>query len=150
LNPKRRKELERLALKRLGATDYDFLMGEGSELLFYQSWASLYDWFEGWGIPPDVELPWTDIRRSMIETGKARPTQRELLEWRDAVKRARKSDLGHTLAIHIVPVTEARPIEAFAVYSVHTDDPSGTPSLRGIYESVEEAMAALAKNGTFK
>jgi hypothetical protein len=65
--------------------DYDFLTGEGTELLFYQSWASLYDWFEGWGIPPDVELPWTDVRRSMIETGEARPTQRELLEWRDAV-----------------------------------------------------------------
>jgi hypothetical protein len=78
------------------------------------------------------------------------PDKRELLEWRDAVRRnPRWKDVGHIFAVHIVPVTDARPIEAFAVYRVHMDDPLGTPSLQGIYETIEQAKAALAEDGTF-
>jgi hypothetical protein len=36
-----------------------------------ETWESLYEWFEGWGIPPEIELLWTEDQLQMIECGDA-------------------------------------------------------------------------------
>jgi hypothetical protein len=155
LEPSDRKKLEELALQRLMATADDandpwsFLYRtEGSNNVGYCSWdagdSAMFDRdLEG------LDLPWTPERLDLIKRGEAEPTQEEARQWVEA--HCRKMLMNDDEAIesaYIVPLWIDGKIAAYALFlSGDSDYPYDAPAFRGVFETVEEAKAAVAPDG---
>jgi len=145
----RKKELEKIALERLEASANDEERwsyawgGEGSVNLSYCQWLE-HDEFDG--TVRGLNLPWTPGRINEIERG-ADLDETELRQWREVMCR-RTADAGEGYTVWIVPVTDGKPPEGFAVFMWHygnaSEDP---PSFEGVFESIAEAKAHLAVGG---
>lgn len=150
MDPVRRKQLEELAQRRLDATaddeeQFSFLFRtEGSFDYRYCPWWKFEEEdFDGW--VQGLDLPWSESRRQQLESGEADPDETELRQWRRAMCRQQAED-GEAFIAYIVPMVEDKGIEGFAVFLVNleSDDP---PMLDGVFDSVNEAMAALRADG---
>ena len=151
MDPSRQKELEMLALERLNATADDDEQwsyawgGEGAVSFAYCPWSQFeHEEFYGW--VSDLNLPWSEARLRQIEDG-GDLNETELHQWRRA-KCRRMADAGEAGGTWIVPMKADKEIEGFAVwlYSVGAA-PEDPPILRGIFDSIDEAKAALSDEG---
>ena len=119
-----REKLEKLALERLYATADDdepwsfVFRTDGALSMNYCPWSETEDW-EFDGEIEGLGLPWSPERLKLIKRGEADPTEEEL------------QIAGYAL---FVGASEGDPYEA--------------PILEGVFDSPEEAEAALAKKGT--
>ena len=91
----------------------------------------------------------SEARLRQIENG-SDPNETELHQWRRAKCRL-VADAGEAGGIWIVPMKADKEIEGFAVwlYSVGAA-PEDPPILRGIFDSVDEAKAALSDEGIIR
>jgi hypothetical protein len=149
-----RKELEELAMERLVATADDeepwsFLFRtDGSICLPYCPWSVVEDWTID-GQIKGLALPWSAERRKLLETGEAEPSEEELLEWRRALAKHLATESEDTTLIWIVPLAQGAALDGFAAFAVAGGGPEDPPILEGVFESIDEAKAALAEKGVF-
>jgi hypothetical protein len=150
-----RKGLEELAIERLAATADDeepwsFLFRtNGSICLSYWPWSEV----ENYTYHPamkGLDLPWTPERRKLLEAGDAAPNEEELLQWRWAVAKQMATESEDKVLIWIVPLAHGPAIDGFAAFAIDgAGGPEDPPILEGVFESIDEATAALAEKGVF-
>ena len=97
MDPARRKELEKIALEQLAATadndeQWSYAWGDpGGKSFSFCSWAQ-YEEEKFDGTVEGLDLPWTEERQQLIETGQADPNEFELRQWRVAKCREAADD----------------------------------------------------------
>ena len=98
----------------------------------------------------ELDLPWSEARKTEIEEG-AKPDESELQQWRLALCRYRLQNDQVDMSATIVPIKRAgENTGAFAVWVDFVElDPSGEmpPTFHGVFDSVDEATAALRAEG---
>lgn len=153
MDASRRKELEKFALERVDATadDHDrwsYAWGRnGSVCLSYCMWSE-HEEFDG--DTNGLENLWSKDRLGLIDAGDAEPDEDELRQWRDVMCR-RTADAGEGHVVWIVPVTEDRPYEAFAVFLWHSGGASGDPpELYGVFAALETEGVISKSNPSVK
>jgi hypothetical protein len=146
-----REKLEKLALERLYATADDeeqwsfVFRTDGAGCLFYCPWSVTEDW-EFDGEIEDLGLPWSPERLELIKRGEADPTEEELYQWRRA--ECRKLAAGGCWFAWITPLTIGEKIAGYALFvGAAEGDPNEAPILEGVFDSPEEAEAALTEKG---
>ena len=118
-----REKLEKLALERLYATADDdepwsfVFRTDGAFCLFYCPWSETEDW-EFDGEIEGLGLPWSPERLKLIKRGEADPTEEEL------------QIAGYALFV-----------------GASEGDPDEAPMPEGVFDSLEEAKAALTEKG---
>jgi hypothetical protein len=149
----RQKELAALALERLQATaddeeQWSFLFRtEGSVACLYCPWSETEDW-EFDGNTDDLDLPWSKDRLSLIASGQADPTEEELGQWRRAMCRKILDGAEGAWVAHVVPLWVDKKVAAYALFAGSSDgDPDEPSELKGVFDSLEQAKAALAADG---
>jgi hypothetical protein len=150
----RRKWLEQVAVSRLTANadnPYDYLWGEGADVAGQWCRWSEYEAEDFTGQIESLDLPWAAARIQEIENG-APLESAELAQWRRAMCFWHvKHRTDHGLMAWIMPVrTDSRTIEAYAVWLDLIGNPASTAediTLFGIFESTDEARAALSAGG---
>ena len=147
-----RKKLEKLAWERARATSgnderWSFVFRtDGAVNLSYCAWSEMDD-CEFYGEIDGLGLQWSDERASLIESGEVDPNEDELHQWRQAMCRKLAVN-GEAGIVWIVPVTIGSKIAGYALFLFHAGGaPEDEPILEGVFESVEEAKATLAKEG---
>jgi epoxyqueuosine reductase QueG len=150
----RRKELEKIALERLmanGDDPYDYLWGEGADILGKWCPWSKYDTEIFTGQIEGLDLPWSKERTREIENGAALK-KTELAQWRRAMCHwwvEHQPDDG--LMAWIMPVRkESGIIEAYAAWLDQIGNPAPTADglyLFGIFNNADEAKAKLTAKG---
>ena len=148
-----RKKLEQVALDRLLATAHDeeqwsfAFRTEGAVYLPYCPWSVTEDW-EFDGGTDGLDLPWAPERLDLITRGEADPTEEELGQWREALCRQLADGSDYCSVAWIVPLWIEKKIAGHALFTVTADgDPDEAPTLEGVFESVDQAKAALAVAG---
>jgi hypothetical protein len=153
MEPATRGKLEELALERLDATaddeeQWSFLFRtDGAVDVPYCPWFVTEEWeFER--DTEDLDLPWSAERRELIESGGDNPTEDELREWRRAMCRKLAPGSDWSWAAWIVPLWIEDKVAGYAAFLVDASgDPDEAPILEGIFDSIDEAKAALAIKG---
>ena len=118
-----REKLEKLALERLYATADDdepwsfVFRTDGALSMNYCPWSETEDW-EFDGETEGLGLPWSPERLKLIKRGEADPTEEEL------------QIAGYALFV-----------------GASEGDPDEAPILEGVFDSPEEAEAALTEKG---
>ena len=118
-----REKLEKLALERLYATADDdepwsfVFRTDGALSMNYCPWSETEDW-EFDGEIEGLGLPWSPERLKLIKRGEADPTEEEL------------QIAGYALFV-----------------GASEGDPDEAPILEGVFDSPEEAEAALTEKG---
>jgi hypothetical protein len=147
-----RKKLAELALERLEATADDeerwsFLFRtEGAVGFSYCPWSETEDW-EFDGQVEGLTLPWTRERLEAISQGEE-PNEEELDQWRRAAcaELADGSELSRPA--WIVPLAIGQEIAGWALFvGDGDDDDDWSPYLEGVFDTFEEAKAALSVEG---
>jgi hypothetical protein len=153
MDPAERKKLEQLALDRMNATaddeeQWSFLFRtEGAVALAYCPWSETEDW-EFDGSTEDLNLPWSEERLNLIASGDADPTEEELGQWRRAMCRKILDGVEGSWMAHIVPLWVHEKIAAYALFvDSSSDDPDEPSELKGVFDSLEQAKAALIADG---
>src|SRR5262245_26713505 len=141
-----------IALERLTATGGDddrwsFLFRtEGAQTITYCPWSQTQH-MDFDGTIDGLDLPWSDERTGLIESGKAEPTAQELAQWREAMCRA-LIDSDESWIAHIVPLWADGTIAAYAFFATDgSSDPDQPPVLKGVFDTLDAAMAAVAADG---
>jgi hypothetical protein len=148
-----RKKLEELASERLLASaddeeQWSFVFGtEGAVDLLYCPWSVTED--EDFNGETDgLDLPWTPERLDLITRGEAEPTEEELRQWRRALCRKLADGSDWCWVAWIVPLWIDGKIAGHALFSASAaGDPDEAPLLGGVFESFDEAKAALSVEG---
>ena len=146
-----REKLEKLALERLYATADDdepwsfVFRTDGALSMNYCPWSETEDWeFDG-----EIEglgLPWSPERLKLIKRGEADPTEEELNQWRRA--KCRKLAANCHWFAWLTPLTINEKIAGYALFvGASEGDPDEAPILEGVFDSPEEAEAALTEKG---
>ena len=141
---------EKLALERLYATADDdepwsfVFRTDGALSMNYCPWSETEDWeFDG-----EIEglgLPWSPERLKLIKRGEADPTEEELHQWRRA--KCKLAANCHWFA-WLTPLTINEKIAGYALFvGASEGDPDEAPILEGVFDSPEEAEAALTEKG---
>ena len=118
-----REKLEKLALERLYATADDdepwsfVFRTDGALSMNYCPWSETEDW-EFDGETEGLGLPWSPERLKLIKRGEADPTEEEL------------QIAGYALFV-----------------GASEGDPDEAPMPEGVFDSLEEAKAALTEKG---
>jgi hypothetical protein len=144
-----RNRLEKLALERLAATADDgwsFLFRtEGAVDFLYCPWSVCEDWdFDG-----DMEglaLPWTSERRDLIRRGEIDPDDEELRQWRRALCRKLADGTDWSTIAWVVPLVIDQKLAGYALFLCGFDTYEA-PALGGVFDSIDDAEAALADEG---
>lgn len=146
-----RKKLEKLALERLYATadaeePWSFVFRtDGALCMSYCPWSETEDQeFDG-----EIEglgLVWSPERLELIKRGEADPTEEELHQWRRA--KCRKLAADYHWFAWLTPLTINEKIAGYALFvGASEGDPYEAPILEGVFDSPEEAEAALVEKG---
>jgi hypothetical protein len=139
--------LSKLALKRLYATADDderwsFLFRtEGAVGLLYCPYSETED-LDFDGELEGLILPWSPERLNLIKEEKADPNEEELDQWRRALCRKLAAGSDWCRPAWIVPITIGREIAGYALFLCNAADDSD-PSLEGVFDSLQDAKAAL-------
>jgi hypothetical protein len=147
IDPPKQKQLREFALDELKKTKDDqwsFLFcTEGSISFVYSPWERYED--EDFDGEVDLfDLPWSLERRQALRSGPENPTAEELRQWREAKCRWASNFTDWSYPAWIVPLRlRGAKIEGYALFLCEPEN----PWLEGIYESIEQAKAALARNG---
>ena|ERR1700754_4474933 len=152
MDPAEQSKWEAAAIARLNATAEDdeqwsFLFRtEGAQTVTYCPWSATQNMaFDGtiYGL----DLPWSDERTKLIESGKADPTAEELAQWREAMCRS-LIDSEQSWIAHIVPLWADKTIAAYAFFATGgSSDPDESPLLKGVFDTLDAAKAAVAADG---
>jgi hypothetical protein len=149
----RRQRLEQLALERLQATAHDeerwsFLFRtDGAVGFLYCPWFVTEDW-EFDGDTAGLDLPWDRGRLALIDRGDTEPTQEELAQWRRAKCRLLATFTDWAWIAWVVPVREEGRVAGYALFVADANGhPDDAPHLQGVFDSLEEAKAALMTEG---
>ena len=153
MDPARRKELEKIALEQLAATadndeQWSYAWGDpGGKSFSFCSWAQ-YEEEKFDGTVEGLDLPWTEERQQLIETGQADPNEFELRQWRVAKCREAAASDEPWLA-WITPMrTPSGDVEAFALWIFSARGaPEDPPELWGVFDSIDGAEAKLRASG---
>src|SRR5262245_18549363 len=105
---------------------------------------------QDWEFDGEIEglgLPWSPERLELIKRGEADPTEEELHQWRRA--KCRKLAANGQWIAWLTPLTIDKKIAGYALFVAAADgDPAEAPILVGVFDSPEEAEAALTEKGT--
>jgi hypothetical protein len=149
----RRKKLEMIALERLKATADDderwsFLFRtEGAVCLTHCPWLVTENW-EFDGETEGTDLPWSSARLELIKRGETAPNDEELCQWRRAKCRALAADPETAWIAWVVPLRVENTTAGYALFVSGPDNnPDDTPDLKGIFDRLGEAKAALMAEG---
>jgi hypothetical protein len=86
----------------------------------------------------------------LIEAGQAEPNEEELYQWRRAVAKDIATESEDMTLIWIVPLVRGAAIDGYAAFAFDASgDPEEPPILEGVFESYDDAKAALAERGVF-
>ena len=147
-----RKQLQELALERLAATaddeeQWSFLFRtEGAVTLMYCGWSVAED-LDFDGEVDGLSLPWTSERLGLIRHGKADPNEEELRQWRQAMCRQMAAGTDWSSLASIVPLMIDQKTAGYALFVEDAEDPDFPPVLGGVFDSPDDAQAALAVEG---
>jgi hypothetical protein len=147
-----RKQLENLALEGLAASaddeeEWSFLFRtQGAVSLIYYPWSEVED-LEFDGGVDGLDLPWTPERLDLIKRGKAAPDEEELRQWREATCRQLAAGTEWSCVAWIVPLVIDQKTAGYALFLVESHDPDDPPELAGIFDTPDNAQAALAVAG---
>ena len=121
---------------------------EGCVGLQYCPWSVTEDW-EFDGETQGLDLPWSAERRDRISRGEDDPTEEELQQWRHAMCRKLAAGSDWCWIAWIVPLRIDQDIAGYALFvGSLAGAPEDAPDLRGVFDSVEEAEAKLATEGS--
>lgn len=143
-----RRRLERIAWNHAkGSQDHEeqwsFLFRtDGAVSYMFFPFSGLDDW-EFDGDLDGLDLPWSASRIEEIEDG-ADPNDLELEQWRWAKCRALADGTDWTWTAWLIPLKVENQIAGCAVFLC---EPEGDPSLQGVFETQDEAVEALSKEG---
>lgn len=154
MKPSRRKKLEKLALERLRAPannveqPWDYVLRENEPLGGWCPWNTYDDGGPAdYGLPADLDLPWSEERRRQLESGEGEPNEPELGQWRREMCRW-DARTKYEVMVLIKPMRmENDRVEAFEVWFDHWHNPEDPLSLFGVFDSPDEAKAALLTLG---
>jgi hypothetical protein len=119
----------------------------GAVCLLYCPWSVTEDW-EFDGETEGLGLPWNPERLELIRRGEADPNEEELQQWRQAQCRKLAPGSDWCWIAWITPITINRKIAGYAVFVCSSaGDPDEAPILEGVFDSPEEAKAALTAEG---
>jgi len=108
---------------------------------------SLRDW-EFDDETEDLDLPWSSTRLELIRRGETAPTDEEVRQWRQAKCRALAADPEWAWIAWAVPLRVEDTTAVYALFLSGPDsNPNEAPDLKGIFDSLGEARAALMAEG---
>src|SRR5262249_5435589 len=119
---------------------------EGAVSLIYYPWSEVED-LEFDGGVDGLNLPWTPERLDLIKRGKAEPDEEELRQWREATCRQLATGTEWSSVAWIVPLVIDQKTARYALFLVESPDPDDPPVLAGVFDSADDAQAALAVEG---